>query len=206
MMNEKDITTEERIKEVARKLFQEKGYAATRTRDIANGAEVNIALLNYYFRSKEQLFNMIMLESVQQIFLILKDIINDKSTSLTRKIELAVNKYIDTLVANPHLPLFVLSEIRNNTKGFVDKIQVPHNMLYNSYMFVQLKDQIDKKNLQITPLHIIINIVSMSIMPIAAKGFMEHLYDMTENDYIQFVDERRTLIPLWIKNILIIED
>lgn len=201
-MEEKDLTTEIRIKEVARKLFHEKGYAATRTRDIANEAEVNIALLNYYFRSKEQLFNIIMFESVQEVFTILKDIINDRSTSLIQKIDLSANKYIDTLLTNPHLPLFVLSEIRNNTTGFIKKAKVPQNLLYDSYLFEQLQLQIDKEQLKVTPLHIIINVISMSVMPIIAKPLLSYLYHMKEDEFVQFIDERRTFIPLWIKTIL----
>jgi AcrR family transcriptional regulator len=49
-------TTEEQIKEAARRVFTRKGYAATRTRDIAEESGHNLALLNYYFRSKEKLF------------------------------------------------------------------------------------------------------------------------------------------------------
>ena len=55
-----DPTTEEKIKEAARKLFTQKGFAATRTRDIAEEAGINLALLNYYFRSKQKLFDLIM--------------------------------------------------------------------------------------------------------------------------------------------------
>ena len=205
-MNDKDITTEKKIKEVARKLFHEKGYAATRTREIAEEAGVNIALLNYYFRSKEQLFNIIMLESVQEIFTLLKDIIDNKSTSLIEKIELAVNKYIDILVNNPHLPLFVLSEIRNNTENFAKKIKIPRNMLYQSYMFEQMQEQIAKHNLKTNPLHLMMNIVSMSIMPIAAKNLLGYLYSMNDEAYIEFVEERREMIPIWMKSILKIED
>ena len=55
----KDISTEEKIKEAARKIFHKKGYAGTRTRDIAEEAGINLALLNYYYRSKEKLFELI---------------------------------------------------------------------------------------------------------------------------------------------------
>ena len=49
-----DISTEDKIKQAALKLFTKKGYAATRTRDISEAAGINLALLNYYFRSKER--------------------------------------------------------------------------------------------------------------------------------------------------------
>lgn len=51
----RDLSTEEKILKAATKVFTEKGYAGTRTRDIAEEAGINLALLNYYFRSKEKL-------------------------------------------------------------------------------------------------------------------------------------------------------
>ena len=59
---EKNPSTEEKIKEAARRVFTKKGYAATRTRDIAEESGYNLALINYYFRSKEKLFDIVMLE------------------------------------------------------------------------------------------------------------------------------------------------
>src|ERR1700748_2737311 len=61
-----EISTEEKIKAAAKKLFTQKGFAATRTRDIAEEAGINLALLNYYFRSKEKLFELIMMENFRQ--------------------------------------------------------------------------------------------------------------------------------------------
>ena len=58
-------TTEAKIIEAARQLFIHKGYARPRTRDIADKAGINLALLNYYFRSKEKLFHLIMQEKMQ---------------------------------------------------------------------------------------------------------------------------------------------
>ncbi len=60
-----NASTEEKIKEAARRVFTQKGYAATRTRDIAEESGLNLALINYYFRSKEKLFDIIMLEHLQ---------------------------------------------------------------------------------------------------------------------------------------------
>ncbi|MDN3670454.1 helix-turn-helix domain-containing protein [Echinicola jeungdonensis] len=59
---ENDDSTEGKIKTAARKVFQQKGFAAARTRDIAEEPGINLALLNYYFRSKGKLFDLIMME------------------------------------------------------------------------------------------------------------------------------------------------
>ena len=113
---EANISTEEKIKEAARKVFTTKGYSATRTRDIAEEAGINIALLNYYFRSKEKLFDLVMSEKAQKLFGVIAPIFNDRKTTLETKIELFTTTYIEMLIENHELPLFVLSEIRNNSK------------------------------------------------------------------------------------------
>ena len=82
-----DVSTEEKIKEAARVVFHKKGYAATRTRDIAEEADINLALLNYYFRSKEKLFDLIMVETLSGFLQHLTAILNDGKTSLEKKIE-----------------------------------------------------------------------------------------------------------------------
>ena len=63
-----DLSTEEKIKNAALKLFTRKGFAATRTRDISEEAGINLALLNYYYRSKEKLFELVMTEILQNFF------------------------------------------------------------------------------------------------------------------------------------------
>src|SRR5688500_11982834 len=109
-----DRTTEERIKAAARKVFTKKGFAATRTRDIAEEAGINLALLNYYFRSKQKLFDIVMLENMQRFMMVLHGVFNTESTSLNEKVAAIATNYINLLKEHPDLPLFVLSEIRAN--------------------------------------------------------------------------------------------
>ena len=71
---ELDSTTEAKIKAAAEKVFMEKGFSATRTRDIAEEAGMNLSLLNYYFRSKENLYNIIMMEKLKVFFDIIENI------------------------------------------------------------------------------------------------------------------------------------
>ena len=83
---ETDPSTEEKIKNAARIVFHKKGFAATRTRDIVEEAGINLALLNYYFRSKEKLFDIIMFESMQHFFKAISEVFNDDKTTLENKI------------------------------------------------------------------------------------------------------------------------
>lgn len=197
---EKDITTEEKIKEVARRLFHQKGFGMTRTRDIAEEAGINIALLNYYFRSKERLFEIIMSESFHKLIQFLTEIINNQKLSLSEILDKVVNKYIDLLTENPHLPLFVLSQMQANPEKFIEKSGFPKDMIKNSRLFALLKEQLEKSGMaDINPIHIILNVVSITIFPFVGKPMLQSVFGMDNEDYSLFIEERRKLIPAEIK-------
>src|SRR3954470_1649970 len=80
-------SAEEKIKAAARVVFHQKGFAATRTRDIAQEAGINLALLNYYFRSKQKLFDLIMAETVSAFMQNMVLVLNDEKTTLAHKIQ-----------------------------------------------------------------------------------------------------------------------
>ena len=126
---EVDSSTEEKIKNAARIIFHKKGFAATRTRDIAEEAGINLALLNYYFRSKEKLFDIIMLESMQNFLKSMAALFNAEQNTFDEKVESFVSNYLDFLTEQPDLPLFVLSELRSNPSGFISKISANSSLV-----------------------------------------------------------------------------
>ena len=194
---EADTSTEEKIKTAARKVFIQKGFAATRTRDIAEEAGINLALLNYYFRSKEKLFNEIMMEKMQQFFGILLPVVNDPSTKLETKIELMVSNYIDMLSMNPDLPLFVLSEMKGQS-GKIKNI-LPVQQITNKISFIK---QLKEKRPDINPIHFLMNILGMAVFPFVAKPAFELIAALNKNQLDTILQERKKLIPLWVKAML----
>lgn len=155
-----DLSTEEKIKEAARNVFTRKGYAATRTRDIAEEAGINLALLNYYFRSKEKLFEQVMLEKMQTFFGTLAPILNDKSTSLETKTERLVEQYIDMLILDPNMPLFVLSEVQKNLMHIKEKTNIRSFLMQSSFI-----RQLKEKRSDLDPFHFVFSIMGMTVIP-----------------------------------------
>ncbi|WP_028982426.1 TetR/AcrR family transcriptional regulator [Sporocytophaga myxococcoides] len=192
-----DASAEEKLKEAARKVFTQKGYAATRTRDIAEEAGLNIALLNYYFRSKEKLFEIIMLEKLQQLFGIIIPLANDPSTNLDEKLKAIASEYIDMLSSNENLPLFILNEIRTNPERFVSKMQIT-KIFSDSVMVKQIKE----KRPDINPMHFVINILGMVVFPFIAKPILFTSGQVDSKAFGVLINERKKLIPLWIKAIM----
>lgn len=187
-----NTTTEEKIMEAAREVFFQKGYAAARTRDIAKEAGINIALLNYYFRSKEKLFKIIMIEEVQQFYGVIFSIINNDKLTLDIKIEMITENYINVLIKNPELPLFIFNSTKNNLKEFKEKSQI-HKILDSSF-FLQIKE----RNSNIEPIQFLFSLMGMIIIPFIAK----QIIFSDEKMFNELMKERKKLIIAWSKAIL----
>lgn len=196
-MMRKELDTEQKIKEAAAKLFTKKGYAATKTRDIAEEAGINLSLLNYYYRSKEKLFNLIMAEKIQQFFGIMIPVITDEALDLEVKIERFVSKYIEVLTENPDLPIFVLNEIRNNPKHFVEEIGAQKILLNSSLM-----KQIQEHRPDVHPIHFVLNLMGMSLFPFISKPILLASGAIDEANFGSLMEERKKLIPIWMNTIL----
>jgi AcrR family transcriptional regulator len=200
---EKNSSTEQKIKEAARKVFTRKGYAASRTRDIAEESGLNLALINYYFRSKEKLFEIVMTENIQAfVHERVTEIINNRDTSLPEKIEKLVDSYIDTLVANPDLPLFIMNEIRTNPNNIILMRMGFKERADNSHLMEQLNELKKNARFKINPLHLIMNIMGMIIFPFIASPILQNVGGLNREQFNQLMRERKKLIPMWIGNFL----
>lgn len=191
-----DLSTEEKIMEAARKVFTEKGYAAARTRDIAEESGINLALLNYYFRSKEKLFELVMLEKVNKLFGTIIPILSDETTELEEKLDRIAESYIDLLLVNPDLPIFVLSEIRRRPEKFAQLVNAKERVTKSVFM-----KQLLVRKLSVSPFHILINLLGITVFPFVAKPVLSKLVG-NEKEYDELMKQRKELIPKWIKMML----
>ena len=192
------LSTEEKIKKAAEKVFVEKGFKGTRTRDIAEEAGINLALLHYYYRSKEKLFELIMIEKFQQFFGVIAPILNDYQTSLNTKIEQIAEKYIDFLIQNPDLPIFIFNEIRNTNASESFFVKLFPDIIKGTFILQQLKEL----NASVNPLQLMLNLIGMLVIPFAIKPILLSTLQNNEAQYLAFVQERKKLIPIWMKTLL----
>lgn len=194
-----DTSTEEKIKEAAKVVFLKKGYAATRTRDIAEQAEINLALLNYYFRSKEKLFNIIMSETVSKFMQGMVVVLNNEETSLKTKVEHMAEKYIDFILLEPNVPMFILSEIRNNPEALSGKLPV-RRLFLESVFVKQYQKAVEMGEVtEPNPLHFLINLFGLVIFPFVVKPMLQHNGVVNENQFEKLMQERKKRIPIWIE-------
>lgn len=199
-LSEKDPSTEEKIKEAARKVFHKKGFAGTKTRDIAEEAGVNLALLNYYFRSKEKLFDLIMGETMQLFFQSMKGLINNEHTSLQEKLQDLANQYIDLLSTQPELPIFILNEIQMNPKGLSERMGL-QKVVIGSFILQQFKNDLNNKDIPDSALlQMIINIIGMMVFPFIGKPILKEIFNLTDEQFHSMMQDRKKMIPVWVES------
>ena len=196
-MNQNELSTEDKILLAASKVFTEKGFSGTRTRDIAEEAGINLALLNYYFRTKEKLFEQVMKVKIVLLFGQIIPIVTNEKTILEEKIDLASVKYFEILSKNPNLPIFILSEIQKKTSD-IKSILPFEKVLNNSFIIKQIKE----KKPDLNPFHFLLNFLSITAFPFVTKPILQSFEIMNEAEFQKFVEERKTLIPIWLKMIL----
>ncbi len=194
--------TEEKIKAAAREIFLKKGFAATRTRDIAEHADINIALLNYYFRSKEKLFQQIMMETLSTFFGSLLQIFMDRESALQTKFEQCASQYIDLIKQQPDIPMFILSELRAQPEAFVQSI-AGNARLKDLVIYEQIVAEMDEHQQKaFDPVHIMINVMSLTLFPFVARPMLQTIGAVNPSEFDDLMEKRKQLIPQWIMEML----
>jgi len=191
-MTESDKQTEEKIFESATEVFVEKGMDGARMQDIADHAGINKALLHYYYRSKDRLFDAVFEKIAGKIFSKFAPVL-DENLTLEDKIRFFYKEHITFLQKNPRLPLFLLNEINRNP-GRVKRL-VRNLDLEKLWITLadQHKEELESYNITRESIpQLMISIASMSVFPFAARGILEGVFDKLGIDFDSFVEERKT--------------
>ncbi len=196
-----EVSTEEKIKGAARKIFTKKGFLATTIRDIAAEADINIASVNYYFRSKEKLFEFIMDETIGRLFNKIEPVLNNENMTVDEKIEICVGYYIDNILENPDFVFFTVSEVMSGSLtnlGMVNKMR----SLEKSHFAQQLKDLHTEGKISFHPVNLLWNITGMIFFPFLTRPRMLESGYFTSEEFTALMQERKKLIPIWMRQII----
>ena len=185
-----DRLTEERIFEAATAVFEEKGLDGARMQDIADRAGINKALLHYYFRSKEKLFNAVFDNLADIVFAKFSGIF-EQDMPFEEKIRHFFVEHMSFLQQYPRIPIFILNEVSKDSdlvNKFIKKINIG-----------DIKEKISKDMNNMMPPdlvpHLMISIVSLSIFPVVARPILEKILESAGYDYKLFIEERKYIVP-----------
>ncbi|HMK26475.1 MAG TPA: TetR/AcrR family transcriptional regulator [Chitinophagaceae bacterium] len=198
MVKKKDRGAEEKIRVAARKVFMTRGMTGARMQDIADEAGINKALLHYYFRDKDKLFEVVFLEEAQKFFPKINGIFNSDAP-LFEKIENFVSEYIDEMQENPFLPWFVMNEINRDPDQFMYKIWGKENLPKPGKFLEQIEKEIKKGTIKrIHPVHLLMNLLSMTIFPFVAKPMLTRNLRLNDTQFKEIMEQRKKEIPVFI--------
>jgi AcrR family transcriptional regulator len=193
----KEQNTEEKILEAAKKVFLKEGMAGARMQDIADEAGINKAMLHYYFRSKEKLFEKIFTELSQHFFPRLVRIF-ESDYSLFRKIESFVAEYIDQMRQTPYLPIFVLNEVNRQPEAFIKKMmgdRKPPIKKFIDDVQAEAKKGVIKP---VNPLQLLLNIISLCVFPFVARPMFQLVTNIDKAMFDKILEQRKDEVSKFI--------
>lgn len=178
----KDITTEEKIREAAKVVFHTKGFKGCTSREIAKAAGMNVALVNYYFRSKSKLFELIFAASMEDFMLSMVQVFG-ANLSLEEKIRIFIEREFEFLKAHPELPIFILNEMNRQEGCDLEEMQIFEKIASTGIFNECNKAQEEGKMRKMSILSITLLVMSNCQYPVMAKNLLQSIYKLSDDEY-----------------------
>ncbi len=186
--------TEKRILQAAEQEFMQKGFAGARTTVIAEKAGVTHAMLHYYFRTKEKIFEKVISEKITMIKEIIVSSITEEKHSLEEVIQSIIDRHLTFLSENPNLPRFFIGEIFSHPERLEivkEKIAVFANPLIkrlqtmiNHYASIGVYKWVDAKTL-------LLDIISLNVFPYMISPLVNSAFNGMMEDRNSFLEKRK---------------
>lgn len=183
--------TEKLIKKTAKKLFFGDGNFKATTQEIADAAKVNRTSINYYFRSRDNLFNIVFKEAIEQINENHKVIL--RSDLLFRE---KIEKWLDIELASalkyPFLEIYVVTEMQickhsPKDQDFISEVR--------QVLTRELEVQIKKGNIKpISPVQFILNIASLVSFPTCVRPLLQETLALSDKEFDDTIRARKQVI------------
>lgn len=195
----KTENTETEILIAAKEIFQQKGMAGARMQEIADKAKINKALLHYYYRSKQLLFEAVFKSAFSLLAPQLNKVLNDDS-DLFEKIRKFTENYVSFVIKHPYLPNFVIQELNKNPE-FVQKLRSEKKFPSIEKFKLQVSDAINQGIIKpIEAEQLFINIISLNIFPFIGEPLLMALVNVDKESYNKILENRKTEVAEFIIN------
>jgi len=192
--------TQAKILQAAKTVFTRKGYDGASMQAIAREAGINKALLHYYYRSKDNLFDAVFHETFMMVFPDIESIFQNPQIPVFDKLRIFADKYITLLSENSFIPVFILQELTRNPERIAQLIE---NVGIQPFSIVsQIESAIEAGLIRrIDPRQVIINLLSLCVFPIVARPLLlKVFFQGDESQYQIFIEARKREVPEFLIN------
>lgn len=189
-----DKSMEQQILETAEQLFLEKGFAATSTTQIAKAIGCNQALIHYYFRTKENLFNSIFESKFKMLFRRIFDTTQLESLNFNEKIRYIVETHFDILAENPRMPMLIINELSRQPEQIKILKERLHEMPEKLFSLLSKELEIEVKAgrvKNISLLDIILTVISLNLTLFTIIPIATNIIDLDEHKLKFLLAHRR---------------
>lgn len=183
-----------KIMESAEKLFAAKGFDGTSVRDIAESADINIAMVSYYFGSKEKLFEAMFAHRSEFFKLQLETMLQNTELEPMEKMDQLIDQYIVKLMSQQCFHRIMIREQMMNNNGFIAR-QIHTMKTRNQTLIKQLvqegqdknvfKKDVDVPLLMMTMIGTVSQLVSIQHSFYKEMNNLHHLSDEEYNEHIK---------------------
>lgn len=190
-------TTEQRIFDAAHQVFVQKGMDGAKMQEIADRAGINKALLHYYYRTKEKLYETVAKAVINRAIPTIQKMI-ESDEPLREKTSRFIDFYIDLISKNPFIPLFIIGELNRHPERFFENI-FPKELPKPEVFLKQVEDEIAAGNIRaIPPRHLLVNVISMCVFPFVARPMLRLVLGMSQAETAQFLSERKEEVKRFV--------
>lgn len=204
MIADKNPTSEEKIRTAATKVFLAKGFDGATTRAIAEESGMNLALVNYYFRSKEKLFSEILEEMLRLFFQGMVELFKKQMTLKEKVIALLEHDY-EMFKNNPNLLVFIISEVHRNPDRFFKMVQL--RTIVDHHIFdAEFQEGVNQGIIKPIKVENALLLIISSMQSIFSnKMLIMHVMEMSEEQFLEYSKEQFNITKDMVLKYLFIE-
>lgn len=203
MFNTEDShIVKKRILREAQDLFIKNGYKGTSVRDIAKASETNVAMVNYYFQSKYNLFEIIFEDALDILAKRIFDTIHS-DMPFFELIETWIHTYYELLFEYPQIAAFILNEVSLNPEGLTQRIK--NKNPYSSFSKIEerIQEEVKKGTIRETPAaDFLLNILSLCMFPFIFGNMATTLLEIPRNMYDNLIENHEKYVIEFVINSL----
>ena len=190
-------STEQKIFDAAHEVFTQKGMDGAKMQEIADRAGINKALLHYYFKTKEKLYETVARAVIGRAVPVIRQMF-EGDQPLEEKIRYFVDFYLNLISRNPFIPVFIISEVNKHPERFFETI-FPKEMPRPEVFFKQVEAEALAGRIRpIDPRHLIVNIISLCVFPFVGKPLIRLILGMNPTEAKAFMDARKTEVVSFV--------
>lgn len=192
MVKKINSETERKIKQAAKEIFIKKWLSWSRTREITEKAWVNLALLNYYFWWKDELYNIIIMEIINDFQESMFKILDDPKTSFDDKLDYFIEWYYNAIVNDYKKLPFMLDILRNNIDEIKDRVRLWKHVFTKTYFAKQFMEK-TWRDINIFR-EFFVNFLWIITFPVVWAPLFSAFFEYEDDNYHDFLINRKKFI------------